>query len=206
MSRFQQEIRALATKVVDLERRTEEKKASTIELKKEFDRIRSGIVDLLSRFEFLETNYINKEEELRGQLSWFISDQTQLAKIFRRDVDELKRLQQEHMSKLDINSNPLSFDELVQQQINKFYHYRNLDDDDDDEENLDQNEKLIHELDKLHDEHVLWLKKKKKDGKTMAPITERLRMLFRYSITFKLNFLISFSEELHDNLQSLDIK
>jgi hypothetical protein len=139
----------------------------------------------------LETSYINKEEELRGQLSWFISDQTQLAKIFRRDVDELKRLQQEHMSKLDINSNPLSFDELVQQQINKYYHYRNLDDDDDDdeEENLDQNEKFIHELDKLHEEHALWLKKKKKDCKTMGPITERLRMLLRYS---KFNFHISF--------------
>jgi len=162
------------------------KKASTIELKKEFDRIKSGIVELLSRFEFLETNYINKEEELRAQLSWFISDQTQLAKIYRRDVEELKRMQQEHMSKLDINSNPLSFDELIQQQINKYYHYRNSDDDEEDED-LDHEGKLINELDKLHDEHVLWLKKKKKDSKTMVPITERL-------------------QELHDHLQILDIK
>jgi len=132
----------------------------------------------------LETNYITKDEELRTQLSWFISDQTQLAKIYRRDVEELKRLQQEHISKLDINSNPLSFDELVQKQINKYYHYRNSDDEEEEEENLDQNEKFINELDKLHEEHVLWLKKKKKDSKTMAPITERLRMcffLYRYS-------------------------
>jgi len=95
-------------------------------------------------------------------------------------------MQQEHMSKLDINSNPLSFDELIQQQINKYYHYRNSDDDEEDED-LDHEGKLINELDKLHDEHVLWLKKKKKDSKTMVPITERL-------------------QELHDHLQILDIK
>jgi hypothetical protein len=126
----------------------------------------------------LETNYINKEDELRTQLSWFISDQTQLSKIYRRDVEELKRMQQEHMSKLDINSNPLSFDELIQKQINKYYHYRNSDDDeeDDDQENLEHEGKLINELDKLHEDHVLWLKKKKKDSKIMVPITERLRM------------------------------
>ena len=40
LSRFQQEIRSIATKIVDLERRSEEKKLSTIELKKEFDRVR----------------------------------------------------------------------------------------------------------------------------------------------------------------------
>jgi len=163
------------------------KKASTIELKKEFDRIKSGIVELLSRFEFLETNYINKEDELRIQLSWFISDQTQLAKIYRRDVEELKRMQQEHISKLDINSNPLSFDELIQQQINKYYHYQNSDDDEEEEENLDDKGQLINELDKLHEDHVLWLKKKKKDSKTMAPIIERL-------------------QELYEHLQVLDIK
>jgi hypothetical protein len=170
----------------------------------EFFKIKSGIVDLLSRFEFLEINYINKDDELRAQLSWFISDQTQLAKVFRRDVDELKRLQQEYMSKLDINSNRLSFDELVQQQINKYYHYRNSDDDDD-EEDLDQNEKLFHELDKLHDEHVLWLKKKKKDSKIMAPITERLRMFVFFS-SYSIHLIFCFSEELHDHLQAFDVK
>ena len=83
--------------------------------------IKTGIIDLLARLELLETNYIHKEDELCYQLSWFISDQTQLAKIYRRDVEELKRIQQEHMSKLDIKSNNLSFNELIQQQINKYY-------------------------------------------------------------------------------------
>lgn len=103
-----------------------------------------------------------------------------MAKIYRRDVEELKRLQQENLLKLDKNSNPLSFDELLQQQVNKYYHYRNLDDDDDDdeEENLNKKNQLIKDLDKLHDEHTLWLKKKKKDLKTSAPIVERLRMFF----------------------------
>ena len=41
LSRFQQEIRLLASKIVDLERRIEEKKILTIELKKEFDRVNS---------------------------------------------------------------------------------------------------------------------------------------------------------------------
>ncbi len=40
LSRFQQEIRSISTKIVDLERRIEERKALTIELKKEFDRVR----------------------------------------------------------------------------------------------------------------------------------------------------------------------
>ena len=75
----------------------------------------------MSRFELLETDYINKDDELRSHLSWFISDQSQLAKIYRRDVDELKRMQQEHMSKLDMNSNLVSFDELIQQEITKYY-------------------------------------------------------------------------------------
>ncbi|CAF2975187.1 unnamed protein product [Rotaria sp. Silwood2] len=189
LSRFQQEIRLIATKIVDLERRTEEKKALTIELKKEFDRIKSGIVELLSRFELLETNYINKEDELRVHLSWFIFDQSQLAKVYRRDVEELKRLQQEHLSKLDININSLSFDDLIQQQINKYYHYRNSDDDEDEDEIENHNNKikLIKELDKLHDEHILWLKQKKKDLKITAPIVERL-------------------QELYDHLQILDVK
>ncbi|CAF3277452.1 unnamed protein product [Rotaria socialis] len=177
LSRFQQEIRLIAIKVVDLERRTEEKKALTTELKKEFDRIKSGIIDLLSRFELLETNYVNKEEEVRTHLSWFMFDQTQLAKVFRRDVEELKRLQQEHLSKLDTNANLSSFDELLQQQVNKYYHYMNFDDDEEDEENenLNHKVKLVNELDKLHDDHVSWLKKKKKDLKTTAPIVERLQ-------------------------------
>jgi len=78
------------------------------------------------------------------------------------------------MSKLDINLNSLSFDELIQQQINKYYHYQNSDEDD--EENFDHKEQLISEVDKLHEDHILWLKKKKKDSKIMVPITERLRM------------------------------
>ncbi|CAF4645992.1 unnamed protein product, partial [Rotaria sp. Silwood2] len=142
--------------------------------------IKSGIVELLSRFELLETNYINKEDELRVHLSWFIFDQSQLAKVYRRDVEELKRLQQEHLSKLDININSLSFDELIQQQINKYYHYRNSDDDEDEDEIENHNNKikLIKELDKLHDEHILWLKQKKKDLKITAPIVERLQELY----------------------------
>lgn len=125
-------------------------------------------------------------------LSCFLADQSQLAKVFRRDVDELKRLQQEHLSKLDINSNPLSFDELIQQQIQKLYHYRNADEDDDEENDFDQEKKFIRELDQLHDEHVSWLKKKKKDSKLMAPITERLRMFFflRKNLPFNLLFLL----------------
>jgi hypothetical protein len=106
------------------------------------------------------------------------------------------------MSKLDINSNPLSFDELVQQQINKYYHYRNSDDDEEDEE--EGNLKEEGPLDKLHEEHTLWLKKKKKDSKTMAPIIERLRMFIKTFISNKLFFCLS--EELHDHLQILDVK
>lgn len=133
---------------------------------------------MLARFEVLETNYINKEEELRNHLSWFIFDQSQLAKTYRRDVEDLNRLQQEHLSKLEINSNLLSFDELLQQQVNKYYHYRNTDDDEDDDdmENINNKVKLIQELEKLHDEHFSWLKKKKKDMKIIGPIVERLRM------------------------------
>ncbi|CAF0860860.1 unnamed protein product [Adineta ricciae] len=192
LSRFQQEIRLLTTKNIDLERRIEEKKNSTGELKKEFDRIKSGIVELLVRFETLESNYITKEDELRQQLAWFISDQTQLAKIYRRDVEEIKRMQQEHMSKLDINMNTTSFDELTQQQVNKYYQYRNFDDDDDDDDedetNNHRNEKrMINESDKLHEEHVLWLKKKKRDAKNMAPFVERL-------------------QELHDHMEILNVK
>ena len=61
----------------------------------------------------LEMNYLSKEDELRDQLMWFIHDQSQLAKVFRRDVEDLKRMQQEHLTKLDIHSNALPFDELV---------------------------------------------------------------------------------------------
>jgi hypothetical protein len=125
-----------------------------------------------------------------------------LAKIYRRDVDELKRMQQEHMSKLDINSNLLSFDEVIQQQINKYYHYRNSDDDEEEEE---ENVKEEGQLDKLHEEHVSWLKKKKKDSKTIAPIIERLRMFLNDSI-FSNEFFTYFSEELYDHLQILDVK
>ncbi|CAF3603057.1 unnamed protein product [Rotaria sordida] len=177
LSRFQQEIRLIRTKILEIERRIEEKKTSTIELKKDFEQIKLGIIELLSRFEFLETNYINKEEELRHELSWFIIDQTQLAKIFRRDVEELKRIQQEHMSKLDIHLITSSFDELIQQQINKFYHYKHMEDDDeeedDDDDYLDEERKLINKFDKLHEEHIIWLKKKKKNAKITMPIVER---------------------------------
>ncbi len=39
LSRFQQETRLLRTKILEIERRIEEKKASTIELKKDFERV-----------------------------------------------------------------------------------------------------------------------------------------------------------------------
>ncbi len=127
----------------------------------------------------LETSYINKDEELRHELAYFINDQTQLAKVFRRDVEELKRLQQEHMSKLDINSIALSFDELIQQQITKYYHSRHVEDDEEEEEDcLDAEQKLIQKFERLHDEHVLWLKKKKKNAKILGPMIERFRMLY----------------------------
>ncbi|CAF4662881.1 unnamed protein product, partial [Rotaria sp. Silwood1] len=177
LSRFQQEIRLIRTKILEIERRIEEKKTSTIELKKDFEQIKSGMIELLSRFEFLETNYINKEEELRRELSWFMMDQTQLAKTFRRDVEELKRMQQEHMSKLDIHLISSSFDELIQQQINKYYHYKHSEDDEEEDDNdddyLDEQRKLINKFDKLHEEHTIWLKKKKKNAKITMPIVER---------------------------------
>ena len=89
-------------------------------------------------------------------------------------------MQQEHLSKLDMNSNSFSFDELIQQQINKYYRYQNFDDEDDeDEETIGDKGQLIYELDKLHDEHVSWLKKKKKNSKVMRPIVERLRMCIK---------------------------
>lgn len=190
LSRFQQEIRLLTTKIVELERKIDEKKNLTIDLKKEHERIKAGIEQLLVRFEFLETNYLVKDDELRSQLSYFIADQSQLSKIYRRDVDELKRMQQEHLSKLDINSTPLSFDELVQKQVNKFYQYRDLDDDDD-VEDYQQENKFIQQFDRLHDEHVNWLKKTKKETKTIAPITERLRMFSTFENQLESN-LFSF--------------
>ena len=127
--------------------------------------------------QLLESSYLTKEEELCSQLVWFVADQTQLAKVFRRDVEELKRMQHEHMSKLEIHSNPLAFDELVQQQIQKFYRYRHSDDDEDEdeEENSQDEQRLTVELDRLHDDHATWLKKKKKDSKSIAPLLERLR-------------------------------
>ncbi|CAF4538828.1 unnamed protein product, partial [Rotaria socialis] len=170
LSRFQQEIRLVRTKILEIERKIEEKKSSTIELKKDFEQIKSGIIELVSRFEFLETNYLNKEEELRGELSWFLFDQTQLAKTFRRDIDDLKRIQQEHMCKLDTNLLASSFNDLMQQQVNKYYHYRHLEDDDDDE---DEEPEFINKFNQIHDEHVSWLKKKKKNAKITTSIVER---------------------------------
>ena len=83
-------------------------------------------------------------------------------------------MQQEHMSKLDIHLIKSSFDELIQQQINKYYHYK---DEEDEEDCLDEELKLINKFDKLHEEHVLWLKKKKKNTKMTGPIIDRFRML-----------------------------
>lgn len=131
-------------------------------------------MQLSSRFELLETNYLNKEEEFRQALTAFVFDQIQLAKTFRRDVDELKRTQQEHMSKLDGHSMASSFDDLIQQQVNKYYHYRNVEDDEEDECGEDD-EKRMKRFEKSHDEHVLWFKKKKRIIKSAAPIVERLR-------------------------------
>ena len=131
-------------------------------------------MELLARLEILETSYLSKEEELSTHLSCFVADQIQLAKAFRRDVDELKRMQQEHMSKLDMHSNPLPFDELIQRQVTKYYHHRHSDGDDEDDEE-EEDDKAMAESDKLHDQHVLWLKKKKKDSKVRAPFIERLR-------------------------------
>ncbi|CAF0831946.1 unnamed protein product [Adineta ricciae] len=178
LSRCQQEIRLIRTKILDIERRIEEKKASTIELKKDCERIKSGIVELTSRFEILETNYLNKDEELRQELTWFIFDQSQLAKTFRRDVDELKRMQQEHMSKLEIHSVKSSFDELLQQQINKFYHYKHCEDDEEEDEGCDEQDKLVKKFEKSHEQHVLWLKKKKKNVKLTGPVMERFQEIY----------------------------
>lgn len=162
-------------------------------------------MELSTRFEVLETYYIHKEEELRRELSWFTLDQTQLAKTFRRDVEELKRIQQEHMSKLDIHLIASSFDELIQQQINKYYHYKHSDDEDEDED-VDNNEecKLISKLDKLHDDHVLWLKKKKRNAKTQGSIVERFRKITNNIFFFIRSFLRFVLEELYDHLHHLD--
>jgi hypothetical protein len=87
-------------------------------------------------------------------------------------------MQQEHMSKLDIHLIAPSFDELIQQQITKYYYYKHTDDDEEEDDCLDEEQKLINKFNKLHDEHVLWLKKKKKSAKIIAPIIERFRMLY----------------------------
>ena len=89
------------------------------------------------------------------------------------------------MSKLDIHLIALSFDELIQQQINKYYHYKHTEDDEDDENHFDEEQKLTKKFNQLHDEHVLWLKKKKKNAKIIGPIIERFRM-FYYRLDFKL--------------------
>ena len=132
-------------------------------------------MELTSRFEILETNYLNKDEELRQELTWFIFDQSQLAKTFRRDVDELKRMQQEHMSKLEIYSVKSSFDELLQQQINKFYHYKHCEDDEEEDEGCDEQDKLVKKFEKSHEQHVLWLKKSQKVVKRTGSVVERFR-------------------------------
>ena len=194
MSRFQQEIRLLRTKLLDIERRIEEKKLATIELRKDLERvsdlchndvslfiptvvqIRTGNIELVTRLELLEGSYTQQEEELRRELMWFLVDQTQLAKTFRRDVDELKRMQQEHMSKLDIHGIASTFDDLIQQQINKLYQYKHLEDDEDEEdESLENGQRLIKDFDKLHDDNVTWLKKKKKSAKARSSLVERFR-------------------------------
>ena len=186
----------MRTKLVDIERRLEEKKLTTIELRKDLERvsllteihvspgirlviqIRTGNIELITRLELLEGSYTQKDEELRRELVGFITDQTQLAKTFRRDVDELKRTQQEHMSKLDIHGMSSSFDDLIQQQINKCYHYKHSEDDEDeDDDSVDNGPRLIKDFDRLHDDHVTWLKKKKKCAKIRVPLVERFRML-----------------------------
>lgn len=137
-----------------------------------------GTAELFTRFEGLETSYLQKDDELRRVLNWFIADQSQLAKCFRRDVEDLKRMQQEHMSKLEIHSVSTSFDDLIQQQVNKFYHFKHgeEEDDDDDEENVEREQKMIQEFGKLHDGHAIALKKKKKAAKLRMLIVERFRM------------------------------
>jgi hypothetical protein len=140
---------------------------------------------------------LNKEQELRGELSWFLFDQTQLAKTFRRDVDDLKRMQQEHMCKLDTNLLAFSFDDLVQQQVNKYYHCRHLEDEDENEE-----PEFINKFDQIHDEHVAWLKKKKKNAKVTASIVERFRMLYISSIFYSYFFFCL--DKLYDHVHVLD--
>ena len=108
------------------------------------------------------------------------------SKTFRRDVDDLKRMQQEHMCKLDTNLLASSFDDLIQQQVNKYYHYKHLEDDDD-ENDEDEERKFINKFDQIHDEHVVWLKKKKKNAKITAPIVERFHRLYN-----QLCFILTF--------------
>lgn len=168
--------------------------------------MKADITELLSRFEALEINYINKDEELRRELSWFMFDQTQLAKTFQRDVEDLKRLQQEHMSKLDRHLITSSLDDMIQQQVNKYYHYKHAEDDDeeDDDENHDEQRNFINKLDQLHDEHVSWLKKKKKNFKIVAPVVERFRMLYNRLFHNCSLFIRLFLEEICDHLSLLD--
>ena len=64
---------------------------------------------------------------------------------------------------------------LFQHQIQKYYHYQNDEDEDDDDDDQENHQPLIGDLEKIHDEHLTSIKKKKKETKSMAPINERFR-------------------------------
>ncbi|CAF1997817.1 unnamed protein product [Rotaria magnacalcarata] len=71
-----------------------------------------------------------------------------------------------------------SYDDLLQQQVNKYNHYRQLGDD-------------------LDEEHTAWLK----NTKMIAPIVERFRMLYNQLCFILTLFCL---EELYDHVYELD--
>lgn len=164
--------------------------------------IKSGVAELVRRFEILETSFSTKNDELENELHCFCFDQSQLAKTFRRDVEELKRFQQEYLTKLDVHSTPLPFDELVQEGIGKYFHFRDDDEEEDEGEENYLRQRFIADFDKLHDEHLSNLKKKRKESKTNAPIVERLRK-FDPATSFE-NLRLGFLEEIFDNVHLLN--
>ncbi|CAF1263669.1 unnamed protein product [Rotaria magnacalcarata] len=79
---------------------------------------------------------------------------------------------------LETNLLASSYDDLLQQQVNKYNHYRQLGDD-------------------LDEEHTAWLK----NTKMIAPIVERFRMLYNQLCFILTLFCL---EELYDHVYELD--
>lgn len=152
---------------------------------------------MINRFEQLEQSFLQKEEEILVELNLFVVSEIQLAKTFRRDVEELKKMQQEHLTKLENNSMKTSFDDLIERQIEKFYHFKPSDFDDEEEEEDfldDENQRVRNYFEKFHDEHLNWMKKKKKATKSKGAALERIRKNFtkKFFDLFSTHFFFTF--------------